>query len=376
MLETFAQFKDGAEPYSVWFTVFWVVCVLVTAASLLGKNKRGVIRLERIAYWILAVLMVIFAVLRPYGIARDDMAYLEIYNGICASLTCGKWIQGARDWGWYSIVGLLKSFWPTPEVMLWLAGAGLLVKFGVIYRLSKHPLMAMLLFVGLFYQVLDLTAWRIALASTIFMVGLGLLIEGRTISGCLVTLSCGVFHKQALLSPVVFLGPLLQRRFMWLPLLALPPLLLILAGYSLDIPALFQKMGSDLLSKLAVEQGLDSYINIKESGGYNGWRVMPVVFYPLLALSAWLAWDVFWSSPRMYGYISAALIAACWILWMFASIPVVQVRFFEFFILPTVFLAGACRFDLWRFLGVAMVSGVFVAKYNVLHHVLITVPMP
>lgn len=374
MIETFALLVSDTDPYSVWFTVFWVICVLVTAASLLGKNKRGVIRLERIAYWILAVLMVMFAVLRPYGIARDDMAYLEIYNGICASLTCGKWIQGARDWGWYSIVGLLKSFWPSPEVMLWLAGAGLLVKFGVIYRLSKHPLMALLLFVGLFYQVLDLTAWRIALASTIFMVGLWLLIERHTISGGLVTASAGFFHKQALLSPVVFLGPLLQRRFIWLPLLALPPLLLTLAGYSLDVPALLQKMGSDLLSKLAVEQGLDSYINIKESGGYNGWRVMPLVFYPLLALSAWLTWDVFWSSPRMYGYVSAALIAACWILWMFASIPVVQVRFFEFFILPTVFLAGACRFDLWRFLGVAMVSGVFVAKYNVLHHVLITVP--
>ena len=356
--------------YSGAFVALWCACALLTAISVLVQKKTSARYFETIAYWVLAFLMVTFAAYRPIGIARDDLPYLEIYNSICPTLTCGQWLQGARDWGWYSLVGLLKSFWADPRVMLWLGAAGLLVKFCVIYRLSRHPLLALLLFIGLFYQVLDLTAWRIALASTVFMVGLWLLIEGRKTLGWLVTLSCGIFHKQALLSPLVLFGPLLQRRFFWLPLVALPPLALMLIGFLVDVPVLLQQLGIESVSKFAIEQGLDSYINLKAAGGFNGWRVAPVVFYPLLFLYGILAWDVFHSNRRLYGYSTAALIASCWVLWAFASLPIVQVRFFEFLILPVIFLAGSCRYDWWRFAGVTVVSGVFVVKYNVLHQLL------
>lgn len=352
--------------YSGAFIAFWCACALLTAISVLVQKKTSARYFETIAYWVLAFLMVAFAAYRPIGIARDDLPYLEIYKSICPTLTCGQWLQGARDWGWYSLVGVLKSFWADPRVMLWLGAAGLLVKFGVIYRVSRHPLLALLLFTGVFYQVLDLTAWRVALASTVFMVGLWLLIEGRKTLGWLVTLSCGIFHKQALLSPLVLFGPLLQRRFIWLPLLALPALILMLLGYLIDVPALLQRLGSDSISRFAIEQGLDAYM----AGNYSGWRILPVVFYPLLALCGWLAWDAFHSNRRLYGYSATALIASSWVLWAFASLPIVQVRFFEFLILPVVLLAGSCRYDWWRFAAVSIVSGVFVVKYNVLHQLL------
>ena len=352
--------------YSGAFVALWYACALLAAMSVSVQRKPWARHFEIVAYWALALLMVSFAIFRPIGIARDDLAYIEIYKGICPTLTCGQWLQGARDWGWYSLVGVLKSFCATPRVMLWLGAAGLLVKFGVIYRLSRHPLMALLLFTGLFYQVLDLTAWRIALASTVFMVGFWLLAEGRVRLGWVVTLASGLFHKQALLSPLVLFGPFLNGRFVWLPLFSLPPLILMLTGCLIDAPALLQQIGSESLYRFAIEQGLDSYI----SGDYSGWRIMPIVFYPLLALFSWLAWDAFYANRRLYGYSAAALISSCWILWVFAPFPVAQVRFFEFLILPVVFLAGTCRFDWWRFVGVAVVSGVFVVKYNVLHQLL------
>lgn len=352
--------------YSGAFVALWCVCILFTAISVSVQKKPWSSQFEMVAYWILALLMVAFAAYRPIGIARDDLAYLEIYNGICPTLSCNQWLQGSRDWGWYSLVGVLKSFVADPRVMLWLGAVGLLVKFGVIYRVSRHPLLALVLFTGVFYQVLDLTAWRIALASTVFMVGLWLLIEGRKPLGWLVTLSCGIFHKQALLSPLVLFGPLLQRRFFWLPLFALPALILMLLGYLIDVPALLQKLASESISRFAIEQGLDAYM----AGNYSGWRILPVVFYPLLVLCGWLAWDAFHSNRRLYGYSAAALIASCWVLWAFASLPIAQVRFFEFLILPVVFLAGSCRYDWWRFVGVTFVSGLFVVKYNVIHQLL------
>ena len=66
---------------------------------------------ETYAYWFLAILLVLFSMWRPIGIALDDGSYLELFKTICPTFTCGKWVQGSRDWGWYSIVGFLKSFW-------------------------------------------------------------------------------------------------------------------------------------------------------------------------------------------------------------------------------------------------------------------------
>lgn len=356
--------------YSGAFVALWCACVLLTAISVSVQKKAWSSHFETLAYWVLALLMVTFAACRPIGIARDDMAYLEIYNGICPTLTCGQWLQGARDWGWYSLVGVLKSFWADPRVMLGLGAAGLLVKFGVIYRLSRHPLLALALFTGVFYQVLDLTAWRVALASTVFMVGFLLLAEGRTRLGWVVTLASGLFHKQAFSAALVLPGFVLRHRYYWLIVLVTLPIAMMLAGWYPDIPTLAQRYGGDVISSLAVQQGLDAYIGKKAANGYLDWRIAPIVYYPLLILAVGLARDVFVRNKRLYAYTSMSAIWAAWFLWGFASLPDVQVRFFDFMILPVVFLAGACRFDWWGLIGVVLVSGIFVVKYNILHPLL------
>jgi hypothetical protein len=61
----------------------------------------------------------------------------------------------------------------------------------------------------------------------------------------------------------------------------------------------------------------------------------------------------------------------CIFLWCFASLPDAQVRFFEFFMAPTVLLAGMRRLNVLELAGVFAVSGAFVIKYNVLHHLLV-----
>lgn len=356
--------------YSGAFVALWCACILLTAFSVQVQKKPWVRHFDMVAYWILSLMLVAFAASRPIGIARDDLGYLGIYNGICPALACGQWLQGTRDWGWHSLVGLLKSFEADPKVMLWIGAVGLLVKFGVIYRLAKQPLLALVLFMGLFYEVLDLTAWRIALASTVFMVGFWLLTEGRTGLGWVVTMASGLFHKQAFAAALILPGTVLKHRYYWLIVLVTLPIALMLAGWYPDIPTLAYRYGTDAGGSFAVQQGLDAYIEKKAASGYLDWRVAPIVYYPLLMLAAWLARDVFVKNNQLYAYASMSVIWATWFLWGFASLPDVQVRLFDFMILPVVFLAGACRFDWWRLAGVALVSGIFVVKYNVLHPLL------
>jgi len=60
---------------------------------------------------------------------------------------------------------------------------------------------------------------------------------------------------------------------------------------------------------------------------------------------------------------------ACVFLWVFATYPVVQVRLFEFFMVPTVILAGIRPLKRYEMIGVVMVSGLFVAKYNIVNQI-------
>lgn len=366
MLRLPELFKLLQGSYSGAFIVLWSICVVLTGISLSTQKKSWSSHFAGVAYWLLALMMIGFAACRPIGIARDDLNYLEIFNNVCPTLICSQWVQGVRDWGWYSFVGLIKSFVADPKVMLWIGAAGLLIKFAVIYRLAKQPLFALILFCGLFYEVLDLTALRIALASTVFMVGLWLLIEGRTVLGGIVASICGLFHKQAFVAAFVLLGSMLRLRYSLFFALAIFPILMLLIGWYPDLPVLAKRLGTNTANSFLFQHGLDGYIG----RNYTGWRAVPIVYYPLVILAIWLARDVFLENNRLYAYASMSVVLAAWFLWGFASLPDVQVRFFDFMILPVVFLAGACRFDWWRFAGVVAVSGIFVVKYNILHPLL------
>ena len=76
--------------YSGAFMLFWglllIACVGLSIVS--RRNARLALQLESGIFWAFALAMVAFAALRPIGIARDDLAYLEIFKTICPSLVC------------------------------------------------------------------------------------------------------------------------------------------------------------------------------------------------------------------------------------------------------------------------------------------------
>lgn len=326
-----------------------------------GKTRNDVISI----YWTFALVMVVFQGLRPIGLARDDLAYIRIFNDICPTLECGLWIQSPRDWGWYSLIGLLKSVSNTPRVMLWLGAFALFIKLIVIYALSRRPLPALLLFAGVYYQVQDLTAWRVSLASAIFMVAIWVYVRGKTYVCAILMLICGVFHKQAFVTPLVLLGQLLQKRMWLFAGLTIVPVTLLVCGAYPELQHWLPNVSNGVAS-LALKQGLDSHMGAKLAGLYQGWRVAPIVTYPLIILILWLLLANWQNKDRLESIMSGCLIIGCLFLWGFASLPDAQVRFFEFFLMPTILLAGQRRLTFVETAGVIVVSGIFVVKYNIL----------
>ena len=366
-----AQLNFPQGSYTGALVLFWgamlIVCMSLWALE--SRNKVTAIKAETLLFWVFGLLMVAFAALRPIGIARDDLPYLDIYNNVCPTLTCNQWIQGARDWGWYSSVGLLKSLVPDPSVMLWLGAAALLLKLGVIYSLTRRPLITLLLYSALFYEVQDLTAWRVSLAIAFFMVAIWLVARTRTYLNSWALFCCGLFHKQAFVAPLILLGGLLKKNAWWLTLVCLATIVLMIFGLYPQLQEMFPSMGADI-QQVAVAQGLDSYIAAKNSGAYQGWRNAPLVVYPQILLMLWFVLRDKTSNAYLDSLITGSLAMGCLFLWGFASLPDVQVRFFEFFMVPTVLLVGMRRLNGLELISVVAVSGAYLIKYNFLAHLL------
>lgn len=335
-----------------------------------NRNVQISVKLEGALFWCFGAMMVFFAVLRPFGIARDDQGYLDIYNTVCSTLDCGQWVQGNRDWGWYSLVGILKSIWPEPRTMLLIAGLALAMKLWVVFRLCSRPMVALLLFTGVFYQTQDLTAFRVSLSLAFFMFAIWIYLKQSRLFGG-VALACpGFFHKQALLALGLIVAPLFRKRFWLLVLAMVTPFVMLWVFGKPSMPTFLMKP-EDALSVQAVQQGLDAYISGYAAGAFQQDKLIPWSLYPLAGLGLWLAKDVFIHNRDLYNIVAASMAIGCGLLYCFSALTVAQVRFFEFFMLPMVLLAGEVKRTWLTLVLVVAVSGAYVIRFNVLHPLII-----
>lgn len=353
--------------------LFWgcmlIACIGVGALE--WRKTPHSSKIESGLFWVFGLALVAFAALRPIGIARDDLAYLEIFKTICPTLECGQWIQSPRDWGWYSLIGFLKSFWPEARVMLVIAALAVAIKLWVIFKLSKRPLWALLFFTAVFYEVQDLTAFRVSLSLAIFMMAIYLLIKRHRFTGFLAIFTPGLFHKQALLAPLVLLSGILNRWYTVFVVLTILPIGLLFLGVSYQgYKEIILYQSLPWLQPI-IQQGLDSYIAAGQAGIYDKIRIMPYSYLPLIALMVCCSKDIFSTNKDLFRYSAMSMVITCWLAWLFAGWQEPQARFFEFFALPTVLLVGNFSNKALINFAVIFVAAVFVIRYNVLHPLLI-----
>ena len=358
--------------YSGGFIVFWGAMLIAAAGTWIldFRYAERCAKLERTLFWAFGIAMILFAAWRPIGIARDDLQYLNIYDTVCPTLTCGKWIQGARDWGWYSLVGVLKSLVADPKVLLWLGAVGLLCKLLVIYNLVRRPLFVLLLYLSVYYELQDLTALRVSLSISVFMLGIWLVVKLNSWRYSVILLTCGFFHKQGYVAPLIIMGSILKPYRWLLTAFCIIPALLVFFGLYPQLQNFFSVNSWDF-QNATVNQGLDLYLAAQQKGLYKESRNAPVVVYPLILFTLWLLLKAPSLNDKLHSIMAGCLAMGCLFLWGFASLPDAQVRFFEFFMVPTVLLAGVRRLDAFEVVGVVAVSGIFLLKYNVLHHLLV-----
>ena len=349
-------------------------CAVLASCSLMflriPEKERD--QYDRCLFWGASALLVAFATFRPLGVGVDDFGgYANVqFDMTCPAFECGQWIQGERDQGWYSLVGLLKSFYPHPQVALWLSGLGLAVKLWVIDRLCRHRSLALLFYIACFYIIHDITALRVSLAISVYLLGFYWLVQGRLRWGAGWLAVNGFFHQQAFVAPLLLAGR-------WLPLtpqraqlgLLLPLVLLVMGVYPGD--ALFHWLMGSGWGRSLVSLLLHGYESYKLAGTYDHTRLWPVVAPPALFLAAWLIGDLFDRHRVLFQYTATSLIVAALFLWGYAVQPDVQLRFWHFFLVPIVFVIGNVQLTRWKLVAILALSAVYLLKYTVMHDLLL-----
>ncbi len=345
-------------PYSVLGFVF--VGVLAVFALLVSSsyspNRQSI---DRNLFWVFGFALVAFAILRPIGLARDDLAYVEIVKALCTTLDCSQGLTPTRDYAWYYLVKLGLPYWPgNARVALVLSGLGVIIKLFVIDRLCRQRLLALLLFIPLSYVQYDLTQLRAGLAISWMMLGIYWLVESRPVLGSATLFTNFAVHSQAVFSP----GLLTYRLFglnRWL--LPVGVMLLLAMLYVGLFPS------AKNLDWLGAVSQTSTYYEGFKGGGYVGVRVFPIGYLFLLGYGVWLCNGESDCSKKIVGIVSAGLLMGVALSWFFAIIPTMQTRLFEFYAVPLVFLAGNVGSSQLKIAVTIVLSLVLYLRLELLH---------
>lgn len=310
----------------------FVGLLAVVALSVSLSQMRHRERIDRGLFWALGLVLVAFAVLRPIGLARDDLAYVEILKAVCPAGECSKGMPITRDYVWYWLVKLGLSLLPGSLLAaLTVSGLGVFIKLFVIDRLCKEKLLALLLLIPLSFVQYDLTQLRAGLASSWMMLGIYWLARSQVWLGAAALVTNFTVHSQAIFSPVL-LGYRVFSLSRWiLPAGCLLTLALLYGGF---YPSALTLAWLGLIPEAA------PYYLGTVNGSYVGVKLFPLAYFLILGYGIWLC-DALRLTQRSVSEIaSAGLLLGMFVAWFFAINPTMQTRIFEFYAVPLVLLAG------------------------------------
>ena len=360
-----------ADQLSHGFVAYVIALCLANAVLFLfaHASRWG----DRILFWVFGGALILFTGLRPYGVGLDDAGHYNLhYYHVCPLFKCDKWLLKDRDYIWYFLVSVLRRISDRPSDMLWLSAMAVAGKLVVMDRLCSWRLLALLLYVAVFYQVQDMTSFRQAWAILFFMLGfMGLASQSRWAGSPYLLLS-GLAHKQGFLSLALWPASWLPRRWYI-------PLAIMLLSFVLLFLGVFPKSGTLQANVVYIEPSswfkllgdiLHNLVDIKP-GMSNLVERIPLSTYPMAALVLFIFRRGWSQSDPVFALsaVSCAL-AFAW-FWLFAAEPVYQFRFFYFFLVPMTVAVGRSDRRLGLLLLVLGVSLAFTYRYNVLHGVFI-----
>lgn len=361
----FLIFTQGLHRFDVLnqtLSVIGILLVMLLAVSAVVFSlslSRRYQKLDRGLFWVIGVALFGFAVLRPIGLARDDLVYVEMLKNLCPGAGCGDGSSIERDHVWFGLVKLGLYIWPANlRVALVLSGLGVLIKLFVIDRLCRQRVLALLLFIPLCYVQYDLTQLRAGLAISWMLLGVYALVRSHLWVGAGLLCANFMVHFQAIFSPVLLFYKAFSISRWALPVFAAVALILIYAG-------LYPSVES--LSWLGHVGGASLYYAGSQNGAYVGVKVFPWGYLLILAYGIWVCDALRNELPEIVQIVSMGLALGMLVAWFFAINPTIQTRVFEFYAVPLVLLAGNVGTSRTRIVASSVLGLVLYFRLELLH---------
>lgn len=346
------------SPFTVaCFCFVGLLAAIALSVSLSQSSHRE--KIDRGLFWAFGLVLVAFAVLRPIGLARDDLAYLEILKALCPAGECAKGTPITRDYVWYGLVKLGLPLLPgSLFVAFALSGLGVLIKLFVVDRLCREKLLALLLLIPLSFIQYDLTQLRAGLASSWMMLGIYWLVRAQVWLGGAALATNFIVHSQAIFSPAL-LGYRVFRLSRWI--LPAGILLLLALLYSGFYPS-----AENLAWLGLIAQSLSFYPGTL-NGAYVGVKLFPWGYFLVLSYGIWLCDALRLTQRSITEIASAGLFLGMFVAWFFAINPVMQTRVFEFYTIPLVLLAGNVGHSMVKIGVTCLLALVLYLRLELLH---------
>ncbi|WP_165362155.1 EpsG family protein [Qipengyuania thermophila] len=289
---------------------------------------RTAVMVRRLVLAALAVVLALAAGNRWLGWGRDYEEYYAAYNLISPSFLYGasRFELGYEIAAWVFAVPLSASF---PTFYTVTAFVALAIKFALFERYLRYPLLAALIYILLFYPILEYTQIRASLAIALGYASIHFVWQRRFVVAVLLAVAAFFFHSSTVILTSLGLAlMLLPGRVALIGAAAIGGVLLL--AYSIG--------GQDLAQLFAQFNPLVfSYIdNANASESINAFSVSNILFMLTIAAGFYFRVPQSGAYGRTFLLLSIGGIAA---LFVFRDSPVIALRFSELLLFSTLFYA-------------------------------------
>lgn len=310
----------------------FTMAAVALIAWLISIREKYIYLTDRILFWVFGAVLVGFAVFRPMGLARDDIAYIEILQALCPMGDCEAGSSINRDFIWYYTVKWMLSYCPVSlRLALLISGIGVLIKLLVIDILCRQRMLALSLFIPICYIQYDLTQLRAGVAIAWLMLGILCLCKSHWKTGALLLLSNFLVHFQAIFSPLLLTHRLLGLNRYTLPTGVVLFVLLVYLGFY-PSPSAFGWFAG-------IQASIPVY-NAMVNGTFSNVKAFPAGYLLIIFYGVALCYYAPKLRCKLNDIVSASLGLGVLLAWCFAAVPVMQTRLFEFYAVPIVLMAG------------------------------------
>ncbi len=298
---------------------------------------------------LLWAILSLAAAFRWFGAGRDYGFYGVFFDHIGVSRDIG---HDRYELGFTGLAYLFKSLGASYAVYAaTLAATSLAIKFRLIYRHTRWPLLAILAYCGIFYPVHEYTQIRAAVAIAFMLIAIHEYLEGRYWPTAVWLVLGMLFHTQVALVAIVMAIFWMFRQG---PIVAVAGGVgLLLLGTALTIPALTQEVVTAFLPQL-----LEQVIGSSDFDTFN-FLNGPNILSMATILTLLVLGDVV--DRAQYYYLFSCAIGLI-LYYLLADFPVFATRFNDMLSVPIVLMAF--RFKPWSPAIAAAALVLFSAAYT------------